>query len=111
MRLSPFQEQVAHAELVPRALLRRRRFKKNVTVGHLFQGPLGTSVARRLSHTALFTGRQLGHLRIDRTEPQLAVEPERPGIHGFGILEADLVRIDRKSTRLNSSHLGISYAV
>src|SRR5258705_1189642 len=30
---------------------------------------------------------------------------------GVGIEEDDLSRIDRKSTRLNSSHLGISYAV
>src|SRR5258705_5896169 len=35
------------------------------------------------------------------------------GHHGGEVLRYDLVRLsqDRKSTRLNSSHLGISYAV
>src|SRR3712207_7492202 len=36
-------------------------------------------------------------------------EAERPP--GYGIIAADVVTADRKSTRLNSSHANISYAV
>src|SRR3712207_8843120 len=37
--------------------------------------------------------------------------PENPGITGgFGLMRSDLL-LDRKSTRLNSSHANISYAV
>src|SRR3989454_8210091 len=48
----------------------------------------------------------------------MGVELERPpvGVAGFGRrghleLQSEVVPIDRKSTRLNSSHLVISYAV
>src|SRR5437899_11610017 len=38
-------------------------------------------------------------------------EPELRWVAEISLVEHHLLRVDRKSTRLNSSHLGISYAV
>src|SRR3712207_7941850 len=38
-------------------------------------------------------------------------EPQPPGGVGAGVVDAHPPRVDRKSTRLNSSHANISYAV
>src|SRR5258705_5965652 len=60
--------------------------------------------------TALLTGTRRFHGRVQRQDV---------GLEGNGVDDADdvgnlaagLADADRKSTRLNSSHLGISYAV
>src|SRR5258705_1957308 len=48
-----------------------------------------------------------------RIIPCLDVDGDRvvKGVNFVGLRDADKVHTDRKSTRLNSSHLGISYAV
>src|SRR2546421_6946834 len=64
-------------------------------------------------HDALpiYNGRQAAVLRLCVLSPQVVV---RESSAGFGLRSLRLVRIrrrDRKSTRLNSSHDQISYAV
>src|SRR5436305_8109722 len=49
----------------------------------------------------------LARVHIVPRDLQVFVGPERPGVHAQG----PKVRRDRKSTRLNSSHVRISYAV
>src|SRR5258705_9098072 len=64
--------------------------------------------ARVPFHRALARGR----MRIDAALVRGAVEQRRHPRHARLRGRAlESIRIDRKSTRLNSSHLGISYAV
>src|SRR5690348_17726048 len=78
-------------------------------------------------YTTLFRSRGDGSVRPDRGRDGGAGRPDRvqgrvdlargevlpPGDRELVVLEAaePLVRVDRKSTRLNSSHPSISYAV
>src|SRR3712207_8546709 len=59
---------------------------------------------------ALLVG--LANYLLIASVPRLAQTPESTG-YGFGtsVVVAGLVLLDRKSTRLNSSHANISYAV
>src|SRR3712207_9455792 len=66
-------------------------------------------------YTTLFRSRRRGdrrqrHPRVRRRHLHLHAEPELQR-HGRGRLHGDRQRRDRKSTRLNSSHANISYAV
>src|SRR5258705_8316859 len=61
----------------------------------IFDLPLGPEIRR---------GFDRDHLEVHEVAP--ALEPGVEGRAGWGFHE-----LDRKSTRLNSSHLGISYAV
>src|SRR3712207_8346980 len=79
---------------------------RSVVVGHLVHGVLG---ARRDDRVVI------GDLRVvDHTAERQDVEPGDVA-RGLAILgpRADELgdRLDRKSTRLNSSHANISYAV
>src|SRR5438045_8950960 len=56
----------------------------------------------------LGSGRQM--LR-ERDGPHREGEEPKPMMHGHEKSDLVIVAVDRKSTRLNSSHLGISYAV
>src|SRR5436853_1315494 len=50
--------------------------------------------------------------RADRNSRRKAgLQPAVLGRHRHDLRRAEILRADRKSTRLNSSHLGISYAV
>src|SRR5947199_7298068 len=59
-------------------------------------------------YTTLFRSGNLAQQRC----VELVAEAQRLGRHHDGLRRLrPLLRLDRKSTRLNSSHLGISYAV
>src|SRR5258705_8409812 len=60
-------------------------------------------------YTTLFRSQQLG--RLDIHDDPVGVQRGRHALAGAHQALALLVGADRKSTRLNSSHLGISYAV
>src|SRR5256885_12044670 len=61
-------------------------------------------------YTTLFRSRHAARRRRGLRSPRLC-DPERTAV-GIDVIEVvDARRIDRKSTRLNSSHLVISYAV
>src|SRR5256885_16158942 len=60
-------------------------------------GPLAIPVGRAVQHPAFLRVGELGPGRVAR--------------NAFGLGVAHQVVLDRKSTRLNSSHLVISYAV
>src|SRR3712207_8937548 len=70
-------------------------------------------------YTTLFRseGTPISHVTITRIWHRFGVQPWRAGTFKFSTdpaLEAkirDVVGLDRKSTRLNSSHANISYAV
>src|SRR5947207_12419955 len=65
-------------------------------------------------HDALpISHREVRQLRRGQPHPlAVKVRPERPaGVRGLETDHGDLFRGDRKSTRLNSSHTVISYAV
>src|SRR5207302_6850995 len=64
-----------------------------------------------LAQAALQRGRAVSQLagRLLLSVPRLALRPRRPGV--LGLPRLDESRGDRKSTRLNSSHVKISYAV
>src|SRR5699024_12339713 len=51
--------------------------------------------------------------RVDRTEPASGdvVDPDDPRVELKVSTRVDVPNLDRKSTRLNSSHVSISYAV
>src|SRR5205814_9453251 len=84
---------------------------------------------RRSSDLNLLGRVQLPHRPVrghaahrERDAPEFHPWPERPHFRGHqsdvevadavqGVTHIDDTQIDRKSTRLNSSHLGISYAV
>src|SRR5438045_5726871 len=55
-------------------------------------------VVHEVAQQPVFVAGELDRIAIDRDTAGAGVEPDRSAI-------------DRKSTRLNSSHLGISYAV
>src|SRR5690606_39718247 len=55
-------------------------------------------------------GRAPGDRKAPRTTPPCPGDPPA-GLAGFHPLTVSLHRLDRKSTRLNSSHVKISYAV
>src|SRR5437667_6225117 len=76
-----------------------------------------TNIIYTISHTTLFRSAEAGipflgdvpfdrglSLASDRGDPFVVTEPATPA-------EAAVEREDRKSTRLNSSHITISYAV
>src|ERR1035441_885137 len=48
---------------------------------------------------------------LDRTQPRLPLKKGRCGTMTHDYKRNGTATLDRKSTRLNSSHLGISYAV
>src|ERR1039457_7732899 len=60
-------------------------------------------------HEAFHDGIVVGIARPTHAGPQAGGRQHRP-VLGAGILGAPVAVIDRKSTRLNSSHLVISYA-
>src|SRR5256885_10771138 len=62
---------------------------------------------RRPPRSTLFPYTTLSDLRHE----QLGVDPVRHLQELFGVAFGDPEKLDRKSTRLNSSHLVISYAV
>src|SRR3712207_6909704 len=67
-------------------------------------------------YTTLFRSRgaPVDLQRVVREAPLLELEPralERVGLHDFGARGHHRLAQDRKSTRLNSSHANISYAV
>src|SRR3712207_7378378 len=77
-------------------------------------------------YTTLFRSRDIGHRRrtYDQSETRGAtrmtvvrVNPQSVHAYGadaqakFDAIRTELVSLDRKSTRLNSSHANISYAV
>src|SRR5207249_11067547 len=76
-------------------------------------------------YTTLFRSQNLGpQLRGEAEQERREVIGERPNVHAIPVDEAQLrpfggsfhehvdgPQIDRKSTRLNSSHVSISYAV
>src|SRR5262245_65311055 len=68
----------------------------------------GHPLDRYLKDLRKFTNVSVGTLRT--RGPELPVANERPGREGRPRVRIGGV-VDRKSTRLNSSHLGISYAV
>src|SRR3712207_8864471 len=78
----------------------------------LFRSLSGGAVQRHVGDR-LAVGRQLlGHgdaIRgwIDEVHPRIGGHQDRVGLRGI----RDAHRLDRKSTRLNSSHANISYAV
>src|SRR5438034_11688028 len=61
-----------------------------------------------LAHAGRERGQRLARLAHDRQERERREDPV-PGGHVVG--EQQVARLDRKSTRLNSSHTVISYAV
>src|SRR3989449_7591040 len=63
------------------------------------------------SHHREVRGFELGHLAADVHEVHARVEPTEQAVGGVEQRERILVPTDRKSTRLNSSHGYISYAV
>src|SRR5699024_11593487 len=60
--------------------------------------------------TAAFTGQVVGH-RADRLTDDVQVLDHPFELQGAGLLGSQFGGEDRKSTRLNSSHVSISYAV
>src|SRR5437588_9028799 len=69
-------------------------------------------------YTTLFRSRGAGHddhgvhaAARQRPDAQRAGPCRRPGDHGARLRVGTITRRDRKSTRLNSSHTVISYAV
>src|SRR5256885_2445109 len=66
-------------------------------------------------YTTLFRSQPFAHVAIDLDElPSRVPYPEvgpPTSQHGVQLPDEPLERLDRKSTRLNSSHLVISYAV
>src|SRR5262245_62752502 len=69
-----------------------------------------------LARRALLPIDQLGaearRITADRLDERLSVPNQHDEIGRLAaVINATLARLDRKSTRLNSSHLGISYAV
>src|SRR5262245_34830119 len=80
----------------------------SLTIGELARDAGVTLRALRFYQSkGLLTPRRNGSARLfshdDRERLALILQGKRPGF--------TLIEIDRKSTRLNSSHLGISYAV
>src|SRR5438045_7159950 len=75
-----------------------------------FTGSATTEIYTLSLHDALpiWSGRQM--LR-ERDGPHREGEEPKPMMHGHEKSDLVIVAVDRKSTRLNSSHLGISYAV
>src|SRR5690348_17546310 len=84
-------------------------------------GLLGTGVAVGRSGDL---AHERAHAMVDRTHPARAQralhigEQDHPGLVGLvlhpvheGLVEHHVLAVDRKSTRLNSSHPSISYAV
>src|SRR5256885_11933808 len=66
-----------------------------------------------LAHHGEIGGLELGHLPGDVYQMGAGIEPPKQAVRGVQQAERLLVPAhrDRKSTRLNSSHLVISYAV
>src|SRR3712207_8895522 len=62
-----------------------------------------------LFRSVLGEGRPVGHLGVLAAQEEAAVLPLV--VHGAAAGVRALTRLDRKSTRLNSSHANISYAV
>src|SRR2546426_8058059 len=60
-------------------------------------------------YTTLFRSELEEGILHDGEQPAVSREPQRAAVVAGA--EAGVVRLDRKSTRLNSSHLVISYAV
>src|SRR5699024_12162427 len=75
----------------------------------LFRSPLPMSTARFRSRGAVFSflGRRLGETQ----PPRCTGRPEHAHGHQSGLCSVGAGFRDRKSTRLNSSHVSISYAV
>src|SRR5690606_42064810 len=91
------------------------------------------TTATRFPYTTLFRSEQLGHLvegladrvvarlaeqrgrrvRLDAVQRRVSARDHEPqvGRHQLRIGELRRGQVDRKSTRLNSSHVKISYAV
>src|SRR5438874_7522794 len=67
---------------------------------------------RRPPRSTLFPYTTLFRSRLDGAPAARAILfSERQQVFGAAVLRDDVVRGDRKSTRLNSSHVEISYAV
>src|SRR5436190_16529550 len=78
-----------------------------------FTTPAPTEISTLSLHDALPICADLSRRRLDRVAAQAAVRPRGRADANPDHFAADepLARIDRKSTRLNSSHTVISYAV
>src|SRR5438067_6601140 len=74
-----------------------------------FNDPPPTEIYTLSLHDALPISRPLGAPRARREHPLLGVVARRHA--ALSDLRAQAVEEDRKSTRLNSSHVSISYAV
>src|ERR1039458_10487594 len=87
------------------------------TRAHISEDHFGNGVTVLLSQIpALKNHWHILHEIIDRKRASIVEKHDYRfacGQHGFDqfLLPADQIEADRKSTRLNSSHLGISYAV
>src|SRR3712207_8084699 len=67
-----------------------------------------TTLFRSLDHGAIDVDSQVGHGRL---RPAALPLPDRASVPDLGAELQDADGLDRKSTRLNSSHANISYAV
>src|SRR3712207_8128431 len=62
-------------------------------------------------YTTLFRSRLLAEEVVDPEDLLLGEDGVELGVEGLSALQVDPEGLDRKSTRLNSSHANISYAV
>src|SRR3712207_7689911 len=79
----------------------------------MHQGPCRRLIDPRLGREDLHLVGQGAHLHVAVAEPDVAVlvAPGERVLHPVLVVALGVVLVDRKSTRLNSSHANISYAV
>src|SRR5204863_2685036 len=98
----------ATTRLVPHALLRRRSVPPFSCIFFFLTDPAPAELYT-LSYTTLFRSAAL-RVRRPRPDPD-GSRPMKQALRTGLIVVAAIVATDRKSTRLNSSHVEISYAV
>src|SRR3989475_9414640 len=84
-----------------------RRWAYGLTAAIIIPG-FALFLVRGLNYSIEFTGGTL--IQVQTAEP-VGTERIRGALDAAGIRDAEIQQLDRKSTRLNSSHSQISYAV
>src|SRR5215831_20243166 len=84
--------------------------RRGGTVTELAAQPADQNVDRSIEHVAVAAAGEIEELVTRQHAPWPVEEGLEQIEFGAGQHDVGALRVDRKSTRLNSSHLGISYA-
>ncbi len=73
-------------------------FEKDMSGSDFPKNACRRAIAGMICDLAFFVQNYFGEFRTNRTETELAIEPERTRLDALFIVEADLVRVNRKDS-------------